>query len=327
MAEAIRRAFIFPGQGSQYAKMADILVHNIDPKISQSSNELFQKANRILGYDLLALCSRDPLPNELNETSYVQPAIYTTTVAALIGLAKMDKAILPSAVLGHSLGEYAALVAAGCLSFEDGLKLVQERGKLMKEAGEINPGRMAAVIRLPKDKPIEWLNGILDEVNAKEAREEKRVYIANYNSPSQIIIGGGEELMEEIQEKLGRKSIPLKGVSIASHTPLMKPAVEGMRNILDEVTFNDPKIDFYQNVTGEKATTAKEIKQGLIDQLTNPVQFYKALKLIIDSGITEIVEVGPTQLLKLSGIIEKSPLGEKIELKNSDKILSKLIGE
>jgi len=310
MPEIKKTAFVFSGQNSQYAGMAGHLVNNKNSLIAASSKDIFQRANKLSSYDLLGLCTKEDAP-ELKETEFAQPAIFTVTFAALMGLVKMD--IAPTVVLGHSLGEYVALVAAGCLSFEDGLKAVKERGRIMKEVGEKNPGGMGVIVGLD----IETIEKICKETG---------VYIANYNSPSQTVIGGEKRLIEEAlgKAKLAGAKLykPLGGVSIASHTPLMKPAEEDMKKVLDTITIKDPnpEIAFYQNTTGKRVTTAEEIKHGLLEQLTNPVQFYKALELIVESGVSEIVEVGPGSVL--TDIIKRSPLVVNVD--NSDNKLSKI---
>lgn len=283
MAEAIKRAFVFPGQGSQIVGMARPLIESSISEVAQAAKETFGQAKEILGRDILVLSTNGPA-EELNQTINTQPAIYTTSIAAWRGLARLN--INPVIVAGHSLGEISALVAAGSISFEDGLKIVKQRGEAMEEAGQINPGSMMAVIGLPFGK-------------VEQISRETRVALANINSHNQIVISGTNDSIEqagELVRKFGGRPRKLD-VSIASHSPLMEPAKKKMSKALKGVKVYDPLIPFIQNTTGNFAWTEKEIKQGLLDQLTSTVQFVRAVELMGREGVTQFVEVGPKNVL------------------------------
>lgn len=283
MAEAIKRAFVFPGQGSQMVGMARPLIESSIPEVAQAARETFGQAKEILGSDILGLSTYGPA-EELNITINTQPAIFTTSIAAWRGLARLN--INPAIVAGHSLGEISALVAAGSISFEDGLKLVKQRGEAMEEAGKINPGSMMAVIGLPIGK-------------VEQISRETGVAVANINSPNQVVISGAKDAIEqagELVKQQGGRPRKLE-VSIASHSPLMEPAKKKMAKALIAVKIYDPLVPFIQNTTGNFALTEKEIRQGILNQLTSTVQFVRAVELMGREGVSQFVEVGPKNVL------------------------------
>ena len=282
------KAFVFPGQGSQYVGMAK--------KIPDSSlkKELFTKASEILEFDLLDLC--DNGPNEkLTSTENAQPALFT--VSSIYDVMFKDKKIKPDLVAGHSLGEYSALFSAGVYSFEDGVRLVRKRGLLMKEASEKAPGKMLAVIGLTDEK-------IEDVVN--EASEFGIIVAANFNSPGQVVLSGSDSAITEavsIAKKHGARLAKILNVSAPFHSPLMAPIVEEMGQYIDSIHFNNPQIPIVQNVTGEMTTDASEIKENLKKQLTGAVLWTKSVLTMQENGVDRFYEVGPKNVLK--GLINR----------------------
>lgn len=285
-------AFVFPGQGSQYVGMGRDL-HEAYPKASA----VFDKADEILGFPLSKLCFEGP-KEELDDTTNTQPALLTVSVA-LLRMLELDQ-LGPVTVAGHSMGEYTALVAAGALDFADGLKLVRERGRVMKEAGERNPGRMAAVIGLDAGT----LEGICQEASFQ--LPASIVQIANYNSPGQVVISGHKEALgravELAKERGARRVMPL-AVSIASHSPLMQSAAESFASIVAQVDFCPPRVPVVANVTAAPITTLAEIREELVEQLTSTVRWVESVQYIIAQGVTTFVEIGPKNVL--TGLIRR----------------------
>lgn len=285
-------AFVFPGQGSQYVGMGRDL-HEAYPKASA----VFDKADEILGFPLSKLCFEGP-KEELDDTINTQPALLTVSVA-LLRMLELDQ-LGPVTVAGHSMGEYTALVAAGALDFADGLKLVRERGRVMKEAGERNPGRMAAVIGLDAGT----LEGICQEASFQ--LPASIVQIANYNSPGQVVISGHKEALgravELARERGARRVIPL-AVSIASHSPLMQSAAESFASIVAQIDFHQPRVPVVANVTAAPITTLAEIREELVEQLTSTVRWVESVQYMIAQGVTTFVEIGPKNVL--TGLIKR----------------------
>lgn len=286
-------AFVFPGQGSQYVGMGRDLYETYP-----EARAIFDKADEILGFPLCELCFEGP-KEELDDTINTQPAIFTVSAACLEALNSRFPAD-PLFVAGHSLGEYTALVAAGALDFADGLRLVRERGCLMKEAGEENPGGMAAIIGLD----AETLEGICQEVRLQ--RPASSVQIANYNSPGQIVISGDEEAlgqaMELARKQEARRVLPL-AVSIASHSPLMQTAAERLRHVVEAIPFRRARIPVVANVTAEPITEPEEIREKLATQLTSPVRWVESVRWMVAQGVTTFVEIGPKDVL--TGLIRR----------------------
>jgi [acyl-carrier-protein] S-malonyltransferase len=289
------KAFVFPGQGSQYVGMTK--------KIPESSlkKELFDKASDILGFDLLELCENGP-DEKLTSTDNAQPALFT--VSSIYNLLLKDKGIKPDIVAGHSLGEYPALFSAGVFTFEDGVRLVRRRGILMKNVSEKSPGKMLAVIGLSDDK-------VSDVV--KEASQFGTIVAANFNSPGQVVLSGEEKAIKEaarIAKDHGARLAKILNVSAPFHSPLMAPIVEEMSQYIDAVQFNRPEVPVVQNVTGEITENVEQIKQNLKNQLTGPVLWTKSDLTMKQSGVESFYEVGPKNVLK--GLINRIARGSQI---------------
>lgn len=292
-------AFIFPGQASQFVGMGNDLYEKFD-----LAKDYYQKANEITGLALKNISFNGPL-EELKQTKITQPAIFVHSVilAKLLG----EKGISPKMVAGHSLGEYSALVAAEVLSFEDALKIVALRGKLMQEAGEKQKGTMAAVIGLASDKI---------QAVCEEASEVGVVQAANFNSPGQIVISGsvkGVHKAMELAKPAGAKIVKELVVSGAFHSPLMKPAEEELSEELKKANFQNAQIPIFANVTAKAVTDANEIRELLIRQLTSPVLWENLSTEMISSGATKFLEVGPGNVLKgLLKRIDRSAVCETV---------------
>ena len=304
----MRIAFVFPGQGSQYVGMGRD-VYETYPE----ARALFDEADGILGFPLSRLCFEGP-KEELGDTSNTQPAILAMSVACFKVLSTKYKVqgkgrenleprtlnLEPAFVAGHSMGEYTALVAAGALDFAAGLKLVQERGRVMKEAGERNPGAMAAIIGLD----ARLLNEVCQEASAQFPASS--VQLANYNSPGQIVISGHKEALgralELAKERGAKRAIPL-AVSIASHSPLMQPAAQALAKVVAQVDFHQPRVPVVANVTAAPITTVAEIREELVEQLTSTVRWVESVQYMIAQGVTTFVEIGPKSVL--TGLIRR----------------------
>ncbi len=281
------KAFVFPGQGAQFTGMGKDLYEN-----SALAKELFEKANEILGFRITDIMFEGDA-EALKQTKVTQPAVFLHSVilAKVLG----DK-FQPDMVAGHSLGEFSALVAAGALSFEDGLVLVSKRAMAMQKACEATPSTMAAVLNLPDEKVEEICASITDEV----------VVAANYNCPGQLVISGsipGIEKACELMLAAGAKRALRLPVGGAFHSPLMEPAKVELAAAIEATAFNAPKCPVYQNVTTKGETDPAEIKKNLVLQLTAPVKWTQSVQNMIADGATEFVEVGPGAVLQ--GLVKK----------------------
>ena len=280
------KAYIFPGQGAQFTGMGLDLYTN-----SQMAHELFEKANEILGFRITDIMF-EGTADQLKQTNVTQPAIFLHSVI----LAKvLGNSFQPEMVAGHSLGEISALVAAGVLSFEDGLRLVSKRAEAMQKACEIMPSTMAAVLGLD-DQIVEEVCDAVDGV----------VVAANYNCPGQLVISGEvsaiETACELLKEKGARRALVLP-VGGAFHSPMMEPAREELAAAIKATKFNEPTCRVYQNVPAKAITTALEIKENLIKQLTAPVKWTQSIQSMIADGGTQFIEVGPGKVLQ--GLMRK----------------------
>jgi [acyl-carrier-protein] S-malonyltransferase len=281
-------AFVFPGQGSQYVGMGKALY-----EASQAARRIFQQADESLGFSLSRLCFEGP-EEELEDTINAQPAILTVSVACLAALRErweaLGRAVAPMAVAGHSLGEYTALVAAGTLDFSDAVRLVRERGRLMKESGQSRPGGMAAIVGLDNES--------LEEVCA-EARQRGVLVLANSNSPDQRVVSGERAALQravELARSRGAKAVILP-ISIASHSPLMQRAAVLFAEALANIQMRDPEVPVVANITGQLVITAEDIRRELYDHLLRPVEWSRSVREMIESGADTFLEIGPGQVL------------------------------
>lgn len=297
-------ACIFPGQGSQYIGMGKELV-----TLSKTAKEIFSDANNVLGIDLSKLCWEGP-EEELSKTINTQPAIVTTSIAAYSIL--VEKGFKPSIVAGHSIGEYSALVAAGCLAFEDAIKLVRKRGELMYEAGIKSPGAMAAIIGLNSD----LIKDICNKVSSIGICQ-----IANLNSSDQVVISGNIDAVaraRELAQEAKAKRVIALNVSGAFHSPLMAPAAEELKKEIEKVEFREPKIPVVTNVYAKEATTVDEIRKALILQMESQVLWQTSIEFILSKEINSFVEVGAGKVL--SGLNKK--INKEIKTTNIEDVKS-----
>ena len=278
------KAFVFPGQGAQFVGMGKDLYEN-----NPLAKELFEKANDILGYRITDIMF-DGTDEELKQTKVTQPAVFLHSVIKALCLGEEFK---PNMVAGHSLGEFSALVAAGAISFEDGLKLVYARAMAMQKACDMAPSTMAAIVGLD-DEVIEK---ICEEVSGADGV----VVAANYNCPGQLVISGNIEAINAACEKLkaagAKRALPLK-VGGAFHSPLMQPAKDELQAAIEKTEFKAPRCPVYQNVDGKPHTEPEEIKANLIAQLTSSVRWTSCVNNMIEDGADDFTECGPGKALQ-----------------------------
>ena len=287
------KAFVFPGQGSQFVGMGKDLYEN-----NALAKELFDKADEILGFKITDIMFAGT-DEQLKQTNVTQPAVFLHSVISALCLGDDFK---PAMVAGHSLGEFSALVAAGALSFEDGLKLVAARANAMQKACEANPGTMAAIIGLSDEK--------VEEVCSEVSANGQIVVAANYNCPGQLVISGNVEAVNAACEKLkeagAKRALPLK-VGGAFHSPLMQPAKDELQAAIEQTEFAAPSCPVYQNVDAKAHTDAAEIKANLTAQLTSSVRWTASVQAMIADGADDFTECGPGKALQgMIGRIDKN---------------------
>jgi [acyl-carrier-protein] S-malonyltransferase len=279
------KAYVFPGQGSQFPGMGKDLYDQ-----SGQARELFEEANRIIGFRLTDVMFTGT-EEDLKQTRVTQPAIFLHSVV----LAAIAEDFRPDMVAGHSLGEFSALVAAGALTFADGLRLVFQRAEAMQKACEINPSTMAAVLGLD-DAVVEQVCAAIDDV----------VVAANYNTPGQLVISGSRRGVEiacvKLKEAGAKRALPLQ-VSGAFHSPLMEPARAELAAAIENTPFQAPVCPIYQNVSALPSKNTSAIKANLIAQLTAPVRWTQTVQNMVKDGATTFVECGPGKVLQ--GLIKK----------------------
>jgi len=289
------KAFVFPGQGAQFSGMGKDLYDS-----NAQAKELFDKADEILGFPITKVMF-EGTDEDLRQTKVTQPAVFLHSVISAICMG--DK-FQPDMTAGHSLGEFSALVAAGALSFEDGLKLVSARAQAMQKACEAAPSTMAAIIALPDE--------VIEQVCKEVSTEGNVVVAANYNCPGQVVISGNIDAVNAACEKLkaagAKRALPLK-VGGAFHSPLMQPAKDELQAAIEATEFHTPKCPVYQNVDALPHTDPSEIKANLIAQLTASVRWTKEVQNMIADGATDFTECGPGKALQ--GMIAKIAKGNE----------------
>lgn len=280
------KAYVFPGQGSQFKGMGADLYAS-----SETARAMFDKANEILGFDIVRVMFEGS-EEELKQTDVTQPAIFLHSVS----LAAISPDFAPAMVAGHSLGEFSALVAAGALSFEDGLRLVAQRARAMQKACELRPSTMAAILGLANEVIEEVCAGITSEI----------VVPANYNCPGQVVISGTVEgidiACQKLKEAGARRALVLQ-VGGAFHSPLMEPAREELATAIENTQFSTPSCPIYQNVNALPSIDIIQIKSNLIAQLTAPVRWTQSVEQMVSDGAMSFIECGPGKVLQ--GLVKK----------------------
>ena len=289
----MKHAYVFPGQGAQAVGMGKDLYDNVP-----AAKELFEKANEILGFRITDIMFAGT-DEELKQTKVTQPAVFLHSVIMAKALG-----VKPDAVAGHSLGEFSALVVAGALSFEDGLKLVSKRAMAMQAACEAQPGTMAAILGL-EDSAVEEICASVDGV----------VVAANYNCPGQLVISGAVGAACEKAKAAGARRALRLPVGGAFHSPLMEPAKQELEKAISEAPFQTPVCPIYQNVDAKPYTDPAAIKANLIAQLTAPVRWTYIVKNMLADGVTEFTELGPGTVLQ--GLIRKVDANAAVESKST----------
>jgi [acyl-carrier-protein] S-malonyltransferase len=297
-------AFVFPGQGAQAPGMGQDVYDEFD-----AARAVFKAADDRLGFAISKLCFEGP-EDKLKETAIAQPAMVTASLAYLAAARDMEVLPQPDFVAGHSLGEYTALAAAGALEFADAIQLAALRGRLMQLASQESPGTMAAVLGISEtDLGVIAANG--------------GIYIANYNSPGQLVISGARENMAGVMETLtakGARVIPL-AVSGAFHTPLMAGAADGLAKVVERLEFKDAAVPIIANTSGQPITAAEDIRAELLKQLTESVYWQKSVEYMIAEGVTTFVEIGPGKVLtglirRISRDVRTMNIGDAQSIKN-----------
>lgn len=308
-------ALVFPGQGSQMVGMGKDVA-----EAYPVSRELFEQADELLGLDFSTLCFDGP-EDDLNDTINTQPALYVCSLAILRALQSELSDMAPACVAGHSLGELTALAAAGAMSFEDGLSLVRERGRLMKEAGEKNPGAMAALLGLDAD-------AVREVCKQAESQTGGTLVLANDNCPGQVVISGDDLTIiagMQLAQDAGAKRAVKLAVSIAAHSPLMESASTVFQLHLSQTTFTAPQYPVYANVTAEPLTDADAIRKELNNQLTQSVRWTESVQAMIGAGVDYFVEIGSKDVL--TGLLRRIDRSKRGVALNGLDALQKFVSE
>ncbi len=290
-----RVALVFPGQGSQYVGMGRDLY-----EVSPVARSFFERADAALGYPLSRIIFEGP-QLDLDDTVNAQPAILTVSVACFEALRERLQSLghdfVPRLAAGHSLGEYTALVVAGVLPFEDAVKLVHERGRLMKESSVARPGGMAAVVGLD--------DATLEEV-VREAQSAGMVTLANSNSPGQTVLSGEIDALKramELAQERGARMVKRLAITIASHSPLMEQASHHFGELLGRANLSPPQFPLIANISAQAMTTVEELRQELGEHLTRPVQWTRSVREMLTQGTETFIEIGPREVL--TGLIKR----------------------
>jgi len=310
----MKTAFLFPGQGAQVVGMGADIAHSFP-----AAAEIFQKANEIIGFDLSGMCFEGPA-EELNSTTISQPAIFTTS-AAILEVLKTESStsgILPDVTAGLSLGEYTALYAAGVISFEDGLKLVQKRGQAMQAAADANEGSMVSIIGLDD----ETANRLCEEAGEGDLLEP-----VNFNCPGQIVISGEKKACRRAKE-LALKAGAIKAVRLevagAFHTRMMSGAADALEKALADSEITDPsQTRTIANTDAEYYETGEKIKKGLVKQLTCPILWQKCMQRLLDDGVEMFYEIGPGRVL--TGLMKRINRKTKVVNLSNLKAIKELL--
>jgi [acyl-carrier-protein] S-malonyltransferase len=286
-------AFVFPGQGSQAVGMGQDLAQTY-----AVARDTFAEADDVLGFALSTLCFEGP-EEVLNDTLNTQPALFAASMAAWRALHSAGWSAPAIFSAGHSMGEYTALAAAGALTFADGLRLVRERGRLMKEAGERSPGGMAAVLQVEAKT--------LDDICLRASQETGQVVqVANYNSPGQIVISGDNQALEaamQLAQAAGARRVVRLAVSIAAHSPLMAVITDEFRRAVEATPIQSPQTPVVANVTARPLNSADDIRHEMVAQLTSPVRWIESVEYMAAHEATRFIEIGPKEVL--TGLVRR----------------------